>query len=61
MSFTNFKGKLYTWREIEFLSPSGDKVWGGKMAEFVQFRIEEMIPELEEMERAGIFQRNEIK
>ena len=31
------------------------------MAEFVQFRIEEMIPELEEMERAGIFQRNEIK
>ena len=31
------------------------------MAEFVQHNLESMVPELEELERLGIFSRDEIR
>lgn len=31
------------------------------MAEFVQFRLEEMMPELEQMEKLKLFEKSEIK
>jgi hypothetical protein len=31
------------------------------MAEFVQFRFEEMMPELEQLEKLKLFEKHEIK